>query len=74
MGIDLAAGLACVNVLKIVLGRGEVRYAPHGLHFDAYLNKMRRTWVPFGNKNPLQRLKIAILKFMMTQGKGKKGP
>jgi hypothetical protein len=30
------------------------------VHFDAYTNRLRRTWRPGGNANPLQRLLIAI--------------
>jgi len=55
MGISLAAGALCTNVLKIILNRGEVIHAPHGLHFDAYRNKLIKTWRPWGNKNPIQK-------------------
>jgi len=55
MGISLAAGALCTNVLKIILKRGEVVHAPHGLHFDAYRNKLIKTWRPWGNKNPIQK-------------------
>lgn len=65
MGIELAAGLACTNVIKILLGRGDVIYAPHGLHFDAYRNKLVKTWRPWGNKNPLQILMFWRLKQML---------
>ncbi|WP_265941729.1 ThiF family adenylyltransferase [Dechloromonas sp. A34] len=56
MGIELAAGVACSAALKVLLGRGDVRYAPKGLHFDAYQNRLVKTWRPFGNRNPLQQL------------------
>lgn len=69
MGIDLAAGVACTNALKILLGRGQVIYAPHGMHFDAYLNRLKKTWVPFGNRNPLQKLKILFVKSILSQQK-----
>jgi len=46
--------------LKILLGRGKVLFAPWGLHFDAYRNKLVRTWRPGGNRNPLQRLALHI--------------
>jgi molybdopterin/thiamine biosynthesis adenylyltransferase len=55
MGISLAAGALCTNVLKIILKRGEVVHAPSGLHFDAYRNKLIKTWRPWGNKNPIQK-------------------
>lgn len=65
MGIELAAGVACTNVIKILLGRGDVIHAPHGLHFDAYRNKLVKTWRPWGNKNPLQNLMFWRLKHML---------
>lgn len=55
MGIELAAGVLNTNVLKLLLNRGDVICAPHGLHFDAYRNKLIKTWRPWGNRNPLQK-------------------
>lgn len=60
MACELCAGLAATEALRILLGRGGVVAAPHGLHVDAYRRRMRHTWIPFGNANPLQRLRIAI--------------
>ena len=60
MGCQLCAGIAATEALKILLARGRVRSAPHGLQFDAYRNKMVRTWRPGGNRHPLQRLAIMI--------------
>jgi molybdopterin/thiamine biosynthesis adenylyltransferase len=60
MACQLCAGLAATEVLKILLGRGPVLAAPRGLHFDAYTNRMVRTWRPWGNAHPLQRLLIAV--------------
>lgn len=56
---QLCAGVAAAQVLKILLKRGPVLAAPWGLHFDAYTNRMKTTWRPWGNANPLQRLLIA---------------
>lgn len=60
MACQLCAGLAATEALKILLRRGKVICAPHGYHFDAYRNKLVKTWRPFGNNNPLQRLGLAI--------------
>lgn len=62
MACQLCAGAAATEALKILLGRGSVRSAPKGYHFDAYLNKLALTWRPWGNRNPLQRLFIALAK------------
>jgi molybdopterin/thiamine biosynthesis adenylyltransferase len=67
MGIELAAGVCCSNVLKILLNRGEVIYAPHGLHFDAYRNRLKKTWRPFGNNNPLQRFMFWYVKHLLAK-------
>jgi molybdopterin/thiamine biosynthesis adenylyltransferase len=58
MGCELCAGFAASQVLKILLGRGEVPAAPWSLQFDAYRNRLSRTWRPGGNRHPLQRLAI----------------
>ena len=60
MACEICAGIAGTQALKILLGRGKVIAAPHGLHFDAYRNKLVRTWRPGGNSNPLQRLILSL--------------
>jgi molybdopterin/thiamine biosynthesis adenylyltransferase len=62
MGVELAAGVACANVLKILLGRGKIIVAPRGVQFDAYQNRMIKFWRPGGNRNPLQRLLFRAVK------------
>lgn len=57
---QLCAGVAASEALKILLGRGKVWGAPHGIQFDGYRNKLAHTWRPGGNRNPLNRLAIAI--------------
>lgn len=60
MACDLCAGIAATQVLKLLLGRGELLSAPRGLQFDAYRNRLVRTWRPGGNRNPLQKLGLAL--------------
>jgi molybdopterin/thiamine biosynthesis adenylyltransferase len=60
IGCEICAGMAATEILKILLDRGSVLCAPHGIHFDAYRNKLVRTWRPGGNRNPLQRLVLAV--------------
>jgi molybdopterin/thiamine biosynthesis adenylyltransferase len=61
MACDLCAGVMGTSVLKLLLGRGTIKAAPWGMHFDAYHQKLKLTWRPFGNANPLQQL---LLKFI----------
>ncbi len=65
MACELCAGFAGTYALKILLNRGDVPVAPRGIHFDAYLNKLTRTWRPGGNNNPIQRLGLAIARKMV---------
>ncbi|HTE14831.1 MAG TPA: ThiF family adenylyltransferase [Burkholderiales bacterium] len=73
MACELCAGMAATQALKILLRRGEVISAPYGLHFDAYRNKLVKTWRPGGNRNPIQRLAlwIAARQILGTERAGK---
>jgi molybdopterin/thiamine biosynthesis adenylyltransferase len=67
MALTLCAGVSVTQVLKIILKRGKVLAAPHGMHFDAYRNKLVHTWRPGGNKNPIQRLAIFLGKRFLAK-------
>ena len=62
MACDLCAGVMGTEVLKVLLRRGAMRPAPWGLQYDAYLQRFARTWRPFGNANPLQRLMLLLIR------------
>jgi molybdopterin/thiamine biosynthesis adenylyltransferase len=59
---QLCAGVAAAEALKILLRRGKVWAAPHGVQFDGYRNRVAHTWRPGGNGHPLNRLAIALAK------------
>jgi molybdopterin/thiamine biosynthesis adenylyltransferase len=76
MGCQLCAGVAATEALKILLADGRrsagaarprVLAAPHGMQFDAYRNRLARTWRPGGNRNPLQRLAMMIGRRQLDQ-------
>ncbi|HUG23082.1 ThiF family adenylyltransferase [Piscinibacter sp.] len=62
IAVQLCSGVAAAQVLKLILHRGEVIAAPWGLHFDAYRNRLKRTWRPGGHRNPMQRLLLSVAK------------
>lgn len=68
MACDLCAGVMGTQVLKLLLGRGAIKAAPWGMHFDAYHQTLKLTWRPFGNANPLQQL---LLKFIRPVLRGR---
>lgn len=62
MACQLCAGVACTEALKILLNRGKVAWAPYGYQFDAYKNKLIKTWRPGGFYNPLQQIMYHVVK------------
>jgi hypothetical protein len=60
IGCELCAAIVTAEVLKILLKRGVVHAVPWVTHFDAYRGRLTRSWRPWGNANPIQRLAIAI--------------
>lgn len=71
LACELCAGVAAAQALKILLRRGHLTTAPRGLHFDAYCNQVARTWLPWGNDNPLQRLKLSIARRRFAKAKNR---
>lgn len=69
MACQLCAGVAATEALKILLGRGPVKAAPHGVHFDAYRNKLVHTWRPGGNSHPLQKLVLSIARRQLASSR-----
>lgn len=65
MACQLCAGIAASETFKILLQRGRVWAAPHGIQFDAYRNKLAHTWRPGGNRNPINRLALAIARHQL---------
>ncbi|MGE0811369.1 MAG: ThiF family adenylyltransferase [Immundisolibacter sp.] len=67
MACELCAGIAATEALKLLLGRGPIRAAPRGLHFDAYSGRLAKTWRPCGNRNPIQRLLLSAVRRRLSQ-------
>lgn len=59
---QLCAGVAAIETLKLILGRGGVLVAPRASQFDGYRMRYTTTWRPWGHRNPLQRLMITLVK------------
>jgi len=67
MSCMLCGGVAGTEALKILLGRGPVLAAPWGYHFDAYKNTFKKTWRPWGNRNPLQKLLFMLVRKLVIK-------
>lgn len=62
IGCQLCSGVTGAQAIKILLNRGKIYPAPYYHLFEPYLNKYKIGWLPFGNKNPIQKLKFYYLK------------
>lgn len=62
LGVQLCAGTAAAETMKLLLGRGRILAAPYYHQYDAYLCKYVVGKLRWGNRGPLQRLKLARLR------------
>ncbi|MDD2943845.1 MAG: ThiF family adenylyltransferase, partial [bacterium] len=62
LACQLCAGAAAAEVVRILLKRGKVYSVPHYARFDPYTRRYYRGYMPLGNKNPWQRLKISLVR------------
>ena len=71
LGTLLCANLAVTETVKIILGqKKKIHPAPYSVHFDPFVGKLRRVWLPGGNRNPLQLIKkFFLLRKMRMEGK-----
>jgi hypothetical protein len=66
MALARCPKVAATEAIKVLLRRGKLTPAPHGLHFDAYLGKFKRTWLPMGNANPLQKFRMNAIRRILN--------
>lgn len=66
---QICSGMAATEALKIILGRGRVKSVPYYFQYDPYLQKFRKGCLFMGNRNPLQKIKMQVVKFMLEKNK-----
>ena len=71
---QLCAGVTTVMAVKLLLRRGDVQPAPWHHHYDAFRGKLVRSWLPFGNNGPIQRLKLALARRAIAAAKRPPAP
>ena len=62
LACQLAAGVTAAEAIKIVLGRGKLKPAPHFAQFDPYRMRLRQGRLRRGNRAWIQLLKRRVLK------------
>ena len=71
---ELCAGVAAVEAVKLLLGRGPVKAVPYYHHFDAYRGRLVVKKLRGGNGHPLQRLKIAVMRRLAARWSARAAP
>ena len=64
---QLCSAMAGTEVVRILLNKGGIKAVPYYFQFDPYAQKYCKGKLVMGNKNPLQRLKSAIVKHMLSK-------
>ena len=70
MACQICAGMAATEALKILLKRGQALAAPYSLQFDAYRNKLARSWRPGGNDHFMQRIALSLARRRLSKIRG----
>lgn len=66
---QLCSSLAATETIRILLGKGKIKAAPHYFQFDPYLQVYKHGYLFWGNKNPIQRLKRwYVKKYFLKSG------
>lgn len=61
-GCQICASAAAAEVIRILLKKPGIRPAPHYFQYDPFSRKFHRGYLPWGNRNPIQRVKIRYLR------------
>ncbi len=68
-GCANCASAAATEVVRILLGKKGLRPAPHYSQYDPYVRRFHQGYLFFGNRNPLQKLKLNVMKRGMLKSR-----
>ena len=66
LGTLLCANMACTYAIKILF-KEKIHVAPHSFHMDPYIMRLKKVYMPLGNKNPIQILKRHIMTYILKK-------
>jgi len=64
---QVCSGMAATEALRIILNKGRIKPVPHFFQFDPYVQKYRKGKLLMGNRNPIQRIKMAVVKHILKK-------
>jgi molybdopterin/thiamine biosynthesis adenylyltransferase len=66
---QISSGMAAAEAVKIILNKGKIKPVPHYVQYDPYLQKLRKSRLFMGNKNPWQKVKLQAIKILLEKNK-----
>ena len=71
---QICSGMAATEAVKIILNKGRIKSVPHFFQFDPYVQKYRKGKLYMGNRNPIQKIKLKVVKKLLARNKWKYKP
>ncbi|MCK5545675.1 MAG: ThiF family adenylyltransferase [Desulfobulbaceae bacterium] len=68
---QICSGIAATEAVRILLGRKGIKPVPHYFQFDPYVQKYHKRRLCMGNRNPIQRIKKILVRFMLKRNQMK---
>ncbi len=65
--VQLCAGMVASEAMRIILGKGRIKPAPHYFQFDFYRQIFRKGKLRGGNRHPIQKLKKSIVNKLLAR-------
>ena len=62
-------GILVIEVINFVTGKKPIKGVPHYFQFDMMTNQFKTGYLRWGNRNPIQKLKIWYLNRLLEKGK-----
>jgi len=69
IGCQICAGMAATEAVRIILNKGGIKPVPYFFQFDPFLQKYRKGKLCMGNRNPVQRIKLKVVKKILAKKK-----
>ena len=64
---QICSGMAATEAVRIILKKGRIKPAPYFSQFDPYAQKYRKGKLLMGNRNPIQRIKMIVVKHILKK-------
>jgi len=66
---QICSGMAASEAMKVILNRGRIKSVPNYFQYDPYLQTLRKGRLFMGNRNPLQKIKMQVVKYLLERNK-----